>query len=149
MAVMAAPSAPEEVTRRFLESMALGESETVVELLDPDIVWINVSLPAVRGKRTVAGMLRKLDNPRLGFAVRLITVAADGDTVLTERVDELRFGSFRTQFWVCGRFEVRDGLITVWRDYFDWFDMGKGLVRGLLALAVPRLQTPLPTPVAR
>lgn len=126
--------------------MALGDVETAVGLIDPDIVYTNVSLPTLRGKRRVAGVVRSLNNPRTGFAVRLITVATDGPTVLTERIDELRFGPLRMQFWVCGRFEVRDGLIAVWRDYFDWFDIIKSAARGVAALALPRLQTPLPLP---
>jgi limonene-1,2-epoxide hydrolase len=39
--------------------------------------------------------------------------------VLTERTDTMMFGSAPASFWVCGRFEVRDGKITHWRDYYD------------------------------
>ncbi|MGB6073792.1 MAG: limonene-1,2-epoxide hydrolase family protein, partial [Rhodococcus sp. (in: high G+C Gram-positive bacteria)] len=34
------------------------------------------------------------------------------------------------EFWVCGTFELRDGKVAVWRDYFDNVDFLKGLVRG-------------------
>lgn len=138
---------PAETTRLFLESMALRDTTLAVELIAEDIVYTNVSLPTLRGKAKTAKVLRLLDNPRYGFGVKLINIAADGDVVLTERIDELTFGPLRSQFWVCGRFEVRDGHITVWRDYFDWFDIFKGQVRGLLALALPGLQTPLPPPI--
>lgn len=47
------------------------------------------------------------------------------------------------QFWVCGVFEVDDGRITLWRDYFDVYDMFKGLLRGLVALVVPSLKATL------
>ena len=67
-------------------------------------------------------------------------MAADGNTVLTERTDALIFGRVRLNFWVCGVFEVRDGRITLWRDYFDLFDMTKALVRGLAGAVVPALQ---------
>lgn len=36
-----------------------------------------------------------------------------------------------------GRFEVRDGHITVWRDSFDWMNMMIGLVRGVLGVVLP------------
>ena len=45
--------------------------------------------------------------------------------MLTERTDALIFGPLRLQFWVCGVFEVHDGRITLWRDYFDMFDFVK------------------------
>lgn len=35
------------------------------------------------------------------------------------------------------------GRITLWRDYFDVYDMFKGLLRGLVALVVPSLKATL------
>lgn len=70
-------------------------------------------------------------------------IGADGAAVLTERTDALIIGPLRVQFWVCGVFEVDDGRITLWRDYFDVYDMFKGLLRGLVALVVPSLKATL------
>jgi limonene-1,2-epoxide hydrolase len=39
--------------------------------------------------------------------------------VLTERVDILTGPFVHFEIWVCGTFEIRDGKITLWRDYFD------------------------------
>ena len=64
----------------------------------------------------------------------------NGSTVLTERTDALVFGRVRLQFWVCGVFEVTDGRITLWRDYFDMFDFTKALARGVLGAVVPTLR---------
>jgi limonene-1,2-epoxide hydrolase len=36
--------------------------------------------------------------------------------------------------------EVCNGQITLWRDYFDFFDMFKATARGLAALVVPSLR---------
>jgi limonene-1,2-epoxide hydrolase len=44
------------------------------------------------------------------------------------------------QFWVCGVFEVHDGRITLWRDYFDFYDFTKAILRGVLGMAVPSLR---------
>ena len=56
---------------------------------------------------------------RAGFEVKIHRIAVNGSSVLTERTDVLQFGPVRLQFWVCGVFEVHDGRITLWRDYFD------------------------------
>lgn len=140
-----ATDSPEKIVRLFLESMATGETETAVSLIDPAITYTNVSLPTL-GAGGTRKVLRFLDNPRYGFGVRMINLAVDGPVVLTERIDELRIGRIRSQFWVCGRFEVRDGRITVWRDYFDWLNVTLGMLRGVAALALPGLVTPLPAP---
>lgn len=123
--------------------MVTGETETAVALVDPAITYTNVSLPTL-GAGGTRKVLRLLDSPRYGFGVRMINLAVDGPVVLTERIDELRIGRIRSQFWVCGRFEVRNGRITVWRDYFDWLNVTFGMLRGVAALAIPGLQTPLP-----
>ena len=64
------------------------------------------------------------------FEVKIHRIATDGSAVLTERTDALIFGPLRLQFWVCGVFEVHDGQITLWRDYFDFFDMFKATLAG-------------------
>ena len=46
-----------------------------------------------------------------GFDVVIHTISADGPSVLTERTDFLTFRKLHMEFWVCGRFDVRDGQI--------------------------------------
>ena len=36
--------------------------------------------------------------------------------------------------------EVREGRITLWRDYFDFYDMLKATARGFAALVLPSLK---------
>jgi limonene-1,2-epoxide hydrolase len=48
------------------------------------------------------------------------------------------------QFWVYGRFEIREGRITLWRDSFDWGDMLVGLVRGVIGAVVPPVRRTWP-----
>jgi len=67
-------------------------------------------------------------------------IASGGATVLTERTDSVIVGPFTAHFWVCGIFEVHDGRITLWRDYFDVMDLIKGTVRGLIGIAIPSLR---------
>ncbi|GAC84241.1 hypothetical protein GP2_019_00590 [Gordonia paraffinivorans NBRC 108238] len=139
---------PIRIVTDFLDAFARGDTAAAMENVDDDIAYTSVSLPTIHGKRKVAGVLGGVGSkPWIGFNYRMINVSSDdAGVVLTERVDELRFGRLHLQFWVCGRFEVREGRIAVWRDYFDYFDMTKALVRGIAALAVPSLQKPLPGP---
>lgn len=61
-------------------------------------------------------------SPWLYWDVKIHRIVTDGTSVLTERTDAIIIGPFQAHFWVCGVFEVRDGRITLWRDYFDLFD---------------------------
>ena len=50
---------------------------------------------------------------------RLINIAADGPVVMTERVDAFKLPDKSFELPVMGTFEVNDGKINAWRDYFD------------------------------
>ena len=52
-------------------------------------------------------------------------MAAAGDVVLTERIDHIGSGDVSFPVPVMGVFEVRDGKIARWRDYFDTGLLGK------------------------
>ncbi len=125
--------------REFFAALAVGEVDEALELLDADIVWKNTSLPDVRGSGRVGKLLRGLSRDSFGFRADMHHIAAEsdgrpaseGDTVLTERTDYLRFGPLEIGFWVCGTFELVDGRITLWHDHFSWEDFLRGTAQGL------------------
>ncbi|MET0199117.1 MAG: limonene-1,2-epoxide hydrolase family protein [Rhodococcus fascians] len=116
----------------MFDALRNRDVERVVDRLDDAVVWHNVGLPRVRGKRRVGKFMRLLAKPQYGFDVTIHNIASDGDTVLTERTDVLIWRRLRIEFWVCGTFELRDGKILVWRDYFDNLDFLEGLIKGAL-----------------
>lgn len=131
---------PQAVVEAFLAALAAGDTETAGALVDDDIDYVNVGLPKVKGRVEMNRVFALLDQPRAGFEVYLHAVSADGPTVLTERTDAILIGPLRLQFWVAGRFDVHNGRITLWRDAFDFLDIARATVRGLVALAAPALQ---------
>ncbi|EGD54766.1 limonene-1,2-epoxide hydrolase family protein [Gordonia neofelifaecis] len=140
---------PTDLVHAFFADLAQGRVDAALERVDDDIVYTNVSLPTVRGKRRFAKVMYGLNGDRVGFDARILAIAADEDgVVLTERIDELRIGPLRMQFWVCGRNEVREGRIAVWRDYFDFWNCTRAFVRGVAAVIVPSLHRPLADPVS-
>lgn len=131
---------PETVVLRFLRALENQDHDTVAELLSPELVYSNVSLPTLRGGQKVSGLFRQLLRPATGFGVEVHSIAAKGDTVMTERTDIISAGPLSVSFWVCGTFKVRDGRIVLWRDYFDWWDISRGTLRGLAGIALPGLR---------
>ncbi|QDQ96223.1 limonene-1,2-epoxide hydrolase family protein [Tomitella fengzijianii] len=136
--------APVAVAAWFLESLAARDGRAAMDLVDEYIVYTNVGLATVRGERRMRTVVDLLCRPGIGFGVHTISAAADGETVLTERIDEIRLGRLRMRFWVCGKFVVRGGRITLWRDYFDFFDCTKAFLRALAGLVSPSLNRPMP-----
>ncbi|HYO01985.1 MAG TPA: limonene-1,2-epoxide hydrolase family protein [Mycobacterium sp.] len=123
----------------FLFALRDQDFATADALLADDLVYENVGLPTIRGRARVMKMMRAMEG-RMGFDVKFHRNVGDGTTVLNERTDAMVFGPLRLQFWVCGVFEVHDGRITLWRDYFDTLDIVKAMLRGIAGIAVPSLR---------
>ena len=135
---------PTEVVTAFLTAMSEGDADGALELVADDLVYENVSLPTIRGKKRFTKAIKDNNRRGLTFAVRIHRITENGSTVMTERTDGLGFRRFYQQFWVCGVFEVENGVITLWRDYFDWRDIAVSGLRGLAAIAAPRLRATMP-----
>ncbi|WP_241385349.1 limonene-1,2-epoxide hydrolase family protein [Rhodococcus sp. CH91] len=124
--------------RNFLDAMVAEDPSRASSLITDDIAWHNTWLPTIRGASRVHRILAGLTRPSLGFDVVVHHIAAEGDVVLTERTDILRFGPVRIEFWVCGTFELRDGRIAVWDDHFDVLTFLRGTLVGVLRAALRR-----------
>ena len=134
-------TAPKEVVLDFLQALHDFDHQATVDLVDEQIDYVNVSASRLRGKRTFSAVFQRFYRLAwAGFDVVVTNIAQEGDVVLTERLDTLRLGPVHSQFWVLGRFEVKDGKITVWRDYFDFVNVGLGVLRGLAGAAIPALR---------
>ena len=49
----------------------------------------------------------------------ILHILADGNVVMTERLDHFLAGNNRVSVPCMGVFELRDGKISAWRDYWD------------------------------
>ncbi len=126
----------------LLDSLEAQDYDGVGAVLDDNLLYQNVGFPTIRGRARAMKVFRSMEG-RLGFGVKIHRIAVNGSSVLTERTDVLEIGPVRLQFWVCGVFEVHNGRITLWRDYFDMWDLAKATVRGVLGAAIPSLRPTL------
>lgn len=103
----------------FFASFQALDVEEALSMMDDDIVYQNVPFPADRGKPAVARTLKMFGRFVNRFEVKMRNIAARDGVVLTERVDVLDGPLVHLELFVCGTLEVKDGRITLWRDYFD------------------------------
>lgn len=135
--------AADSIVMQFLTALEQQDHQTIEALLAPNLRYTNVSLPTLKGGTLVAKVFKQLLRQGTGFEVAVHHLAVNNNIVMTERTDILKVGPLHIRFWVCGTFCVENGQITVWRDYFDWVDFGKGTMRGMLGVAIPRLRATL------
>jgi limonene-1,2-epoxide hydrolase len=129
-----------DVVRAFLAALERQDVASVLDLADDAIVYQNVPLPPARGRDQFEKQMQWFGHNLTGFEARIDAIAADGPTVLTERVDVLERGPLRVAFWVCGTFEVREGKVVLWRDRFDYADLTVALVKGAVGALVASLR---------
>jgi limonene-1,2-epoxide hydrolase len=122
---------------KFLFALRDKDFDTMESLMADEMVYENYGYTRMRGGRRIAKLFRGMERPSVGFDVKFHRNVAEGDTVLNERSDALIFGRLRIIIGVCGVFEVHEGRITLWRDYFDLLDFTKATLRGLIGAVVP------------
>lgn len=128
-----------DIVKSFLEALQAQDFDTFASLVAEDLVYQNVGLPTIRGGKRVVKLMRGMEG-KASFEVKFHRNVAEGFTVLNERTDAIVCGPLRLQFWVCGVFEVHDGRITLWRDYFDFYDMVKATFRGIIGVVLPSVR---------
>jgi limonene-1,2-epoxide hydrolase len=112
-------SDPIDIVRDFCATWAKGDYEAVMEFFTDDIVYHNIPVDPMVGKDAVRGMMGMFTTGVERIEFRVDNIAVDGDVVLTERVDFFFLPDKTIELPVMGTFEVRDGKIAKWRDYFD------------------------------
>ena len=109
-----------ELVQRFCDAFGKGASPTeLVDFFTDDAVYHNIPIDPAVGREAILALLNMFvaTVERVEFRVR--NLVADGNTVLTERVDVFHLPNGTIELPVMGTFEVRGGKIAAWRDYFD------------------------------
>ncbi len=110
---------PMEVVEAFLESAVLMEFDEALAVLAEDVEYTNIPILTVRGHAGVREVVEPFFEPILENEFLILRKAAAGPVVFLERLDRHRLEDGWRELPVNSVFEVHDGKITVWRDYFD------------------------------
>src|SRR5438045_3363813 len=110
-----------QLVREFCDLMVKRDAETLRPYLAPDAVYQNVGMPAARGiEEVIANLAGQFAMFPDSYEYKTITVVADGDVVMNERLDCVRGPSGTVhELPVMGTFVVKNGKITRWTDYWD------------------------------
>lgn len=116
---MDAPDAPVEVVRRFCAAWADGDLDAIVGAFTDDAVYHNIPLDPVTGPEAIRTFIEGFIGGVDAVEFQIRNIVGSGNVVLTERVDVFVAPGKRIELPVMGTFELRDGRIAAWRDYFD------------------------------
>jgi len=112
-------SSPIAVVRDFCAAWGTATAAELGNFFTDDAVYHNIPIAAVTGRDQIVATISGFAGGFEQIEFQMKAIAADGNTVLTERVDIFRSPGVSIELPVMGVFEVTDGLISAWRDYFD------------------------------
>lgn len=116
------------VVRRFIETWKTRDLDRLLGFFTDDCVYHNIPLDPVQGTAAVRATIASFAGMSSAIEFELLQIAeTESGVVLTERVDRFEIGGKWIALPVMGAFELRDGKICAWRDYFDMAQFTKQL----------------------
>jgi limonene-1,2-epoxide hydrolase len=111
---------PTEAVTQFCAAWPSLDLDTLVAFFSDDAVYHNIPVDPVVGRDAIRATLEGFTAGVESVEFEVVHAVADGPIVLTERIDRFIWPTGHVLVLpVMGTFEVHDGLITQWRDYFD------------------------------
>jgi limonene-1,2-epoxide hydrolase len=109
-----------ERVREFIGIWSQGDVDAVMAFFADDAVYHNIPVDPVRGQDAIRAVIQGFAGmaSEIEWILHHVAETADG-VVLTERLDRFKMGDRWVELPVMGSFELREGRIVAWRDYFD------------------------------
>jgi limonene-1,2-epoxide hydrolase len=109
-----------ETIRSFVALWATRDLDAILAAMTEDCFYHNMPWPPQTGHAEIRASLAPFISSAdaIDWVLHHIAESADG-MVLTERTDRFLIGGTWLEMPVMGTFELRDGRIAKWRDYFD------------------------------
>lgn len=113
-------SDPEQIVNAMIAACCRKDFDAVLTYFHEDARYHNVPIEPVTGHAGIRQMLE----PFLSSAAEIDwvihnSISNGSDLVMNERTDRFRMPDGWIELPVMGVFEIRDGKIAGWRDYFD------------------------------
>lgn len=113
-------SEPKQVVTSLIEAFNANDLDAIMGHFTDETIYHNMPVDPVAGTAAI----REVVSGFLGMASAVDWVVSnlvegEGGVVLTERVDRFQINDKWVELPVMGAFEVRDGRVAEWRDYFD------------------------------
>ena len=103
----------------FIEAWSRLDADELANYFTEDGVYYNMPIAPVEGRDNVRDFIQGFIANWTQTQWEVLNIVGQGDTVIAERMDRTKIGEVDVNLPCCGVFEMRDGKIAVWRDYFD------------------------------
>ena len=115
----AIPNDPDALVTQFCEAWPRMNPDELSSYFTDDGVYHNIPMEAAVGRVAIQELLKGMGTMISAIRFEVHRQVADGAIVMNERTDHITMGDRVIALPVVGVFEIDNGRIRAWRDYFD------------------------------
>ena len=116
----------EQIVRDFIAAWSRLDAQELVTYFTEDGTYYNMPIQPVSGRDNLQGFIHNFLKSWEKTDWEILNIVAQGDLVIAERVDRTVVAGRNVDLPCVGVFEMENGKIKVWRDYFDMATFTKG-----------------------
>ncbi len=120
------PTDPDALIRSFCDAWSRRDVDEIMGYFADDAIYHNIPMEPSVGKDAIRKFIAGFLGMASDFDFVVHRQVAAGGLVLNERTDTMTMGDRTIALPVAGAFEVVDGRISAWRDYFDMGQFANG-----------------------
>lgn len=109
----------EQIIRDFITAWSRLDPEEIASYFTDDGIYHNMPTEPVVGRTNVQAFIAGFAKDWTETDWEILNLFSKDDIVIAERVDRTKLGDKSVDLPCFGIFEMEDGKIKVWRDYFD------------------------------
>jgi limonene-1,2-epoxide hydrolase len=110
--------ANDAMIREFMAAWERRDTEHIVDCFTDDGVYHSIPLTPIVGKAAIRNFVSGFADTPPGRLEIHHQIAA-GNVVMNERTDYITLNGQAVTLPICGVFEIENGRIRAWREYFD------------------------------
>ena len=115
----AIPNDPDALVTQFCAAWPRMDADELASYFSEDGVYHNIPMEPAVGRAAVHDLLRGLGTMISAIRFEVHRQVTSGSVVMNERTDHITMGDRVVALPVVGVFEIDNGRIRAWRDYFD------------------------------
>ncbi|MDP3489059.1 MAG: nuclear transport factor 2 family protein [Phenylobacterium sp.] len=108
-----------DIIADFIAAWSRRDPDELASYFCEDGCYHNMPTGPVQGRVAIRGFIEAFIRDWTSTEWDVLTLMGDGDKVMAERLDRTTVSGKPIDLPCCGVFEMRNGQIKVWRDYFD------------------------------
>lgn len=109
----------EQTIRDFIAAWSRLDPDELTGFFTDDGTYYNMPTRPVTGRENLRAFIAGFVRGWTSTQWDVLNLISRGDVVIAERLDRTMVGDIAVDLPCCGVFEIQDGKIKVWRDYFD------------------------------